>query len=243
MITYSLEVALKITPLQFWHAGSGLGSAHIHRQILRDGIGRPYMPGSHLKGILRQKCEDLAETLGLPISDPHDVRDLKGFKDPKTTDFHIDRLFGSRYEGGHLFVRPAYWLDDGQTEYYERSSIMEQTRTAMDRALGTAKEQHLFQSEYALGGNFETTISGRHNYLTAEEQKSWPIEYAILIGGLCLLDRMGGDKSHGKGRIETSIQEILFNGTSITKEEALKPLSEKDMPTWVDLLRKELYGD
>ena len=138
MIMYSLEVNFKITPLQFWHVGAGLGSAHIHRKILRDGIGRPYIPGSHLKGILRQKCEDLAETLGLPIVDPNAKEDLKGFIDPKTTIFLIDRLFGSRYEGEHLFVRPAYWLDDGQTEYYERSFIMEQARTAMDRALGTA---------------------------------------------------------------------------------------------------------
>ncbi|OGP49134.1 MAG: hypothetical protein A2Y79_11045 [Deltaproteobacteria bacterium RBG_13_43_22] len=239
MILYNLMVNLKIVPVQFWHIGSGLGRAYINRLILKDGLNRPYIPGSHLKGILRQRCEDLAETFGFAVSDPHDESNISVFNDSKTTLFLIERLFGSRYEGEKLFFKPAYWSANDLNEWYQRVNIIEQTRTAMDRALGTSKQKHLFSSEYVLGGSLQTTIIGRHSYLTSERPGEWPIEYAILIGGLLSLDRMGGDKTHGKGSIKTEIKEILFNDVSIDTERALEPLLEKELPFWVDLLRKD----
>lgn len=243
MIDYQLDVKIKINPTSFWHIGSGLGHAGLHRLALKDGLNRPYISGSHLKGILRQSCEDLAETIGLDTVSPHRIDKIEGFTSSQKTPFIIDRLFGSRFEGGKLFCRPAYWTGNVQETFYEKAHIKVQARTAIDRALQTSKAKHLFQTEYVHRGFFSTTISGRHKFLTVEQKGDWPIEYALLLGGLCILDRMGGDRTHGKGRIVIEIEEILYNGEVLAMKTCLAPLAERDMSLWINLQREELYGE
>jgi len=242
MIDYHLDINIKIIPTHPWHIGSGLGRADLNRLTIKDGLNRPYIPGSHLKGILRQSCENLATTIGLDVVSPHQRDHLASFTGSRDTIFIIDRLFGSRFEGGKLFCRSAYWSEDAEKAFYERAHITSQTRTAIDRALQTSKEKHLFQTEYVHGGFFSTTISGRHNFLTSEQKGDWPVEYALLLGGLCLLDRMGGDKTHGKGQISIVIDEIRFNGEIVSLEAALEPLVEEEMSLWIIMQREELYG-
>lgn len=241
MIDYHLDIKIKIIPSHSWHIGSGMGRADVNRLTLKDGLNRPYIPGSHLKGILRQSCENLAETIGLDVVSPHQTDHVESFTSSQKTIYIIDRLFGSRFEGGKLFCRSTYWSGDAETTFYERAHITAQPRTAIDRALQTSKAKHLFQTEYVHDGFFSTCITGRHSCLTVVQEGDWPLEYALLLGGLCLLDRMGGDKTHGKGRIEIVIDEILFNGEVVSLETALEPLAEEEMSLWISMQREELY--
>ena len=62
-----------------WHIGSGTGRGLIDnavrlKRIWRDGkfILLPALPGSTIKGVLRQECERIAELFGQKWIDPHD---------------------------------------------------------------------------------------------------------------------------------------------------------------------------
>ena len=45
-----------------FHCGTGIRSGLIDRTIVRDSAGFLYVPGSTLKGVLREYCEQLARS-------------------------------------------------------------------------------------------------------------------------------------------------------------------------------------
>ena len=212
---HTIRIELGLQFQSKWHIGSGEGSLLTDRLIRRDARNWPYIPGSTLKGVIRESCEKLSRTLGFPDpGDPHN-RELThpdAFRPLKKIDSFVEAIFGNNYEGGKLFFRDAR-LETGPL--YPSST---QSRTCLDRMLGTAKEKHLFTIEYALPANFKTTVCGNHQdllYLTEEDP---PFAYCLLIAGILKVDRLGGDKSTGKGRVKMSMSSILYNGREIPLE-------------------------
>ncbi|CAN2041386.1 CRISPR-associated RAMP protein [Candidatus Magnetomoraceae bacterium gMMP-15] len=220
---HQIKLDLTISFTSKWHSGSGEGSLILDRLVRKDARNRPYIPGSTLKGVVRESCEKLSRTLNFPApTDPHqtDLKDFESLKSP------IDRIFGNRYESADLFFRNARLIDEPPYGH-----LKEQTRICRYRKLGTAKEQHLFSTEYTVPMDFKTRIDGYHRDLISLEENDPPYAYCLLIAGIMTVDRLGGDKSTGNGQVKISVDSIEYNGKLI------------DLETIFEYLDSELYWE
>src|SRR6266566_6481744 len=107
-----------------FHFGTGIRAGLIDRTIVRDGDGYLYVPGSTFKGVLRERCEQLArlfeeldEDMRDLIASPHeeDVA-LRGLGQKITM---ITRIFGSHNHPGRLYFEDAHQTNDAKREYDE----------------------------------------------------------------------------------------------------------------------------
>ena len=103
---HHITIDLKIAFDSKWHCGSGEGGLLTDRLISRDSRDRPYIPGSTLKGVVRESCEKLSRSLGFPDPcDPHkeDLVVNPGIFLPLSeARSPVDRVFGNKYEEGRL---------------------------------------------------------------------------------------------------------------------------------------------
>ena len=227
-----------------WHVGSGFGTATIDRLVRRRGPQKmPFVPGSQLKGVLRHHCERLAATLDCPVVPPHalearPVELIDNFQPLSVSKLLIDRLFGTRFEGGCLFV------DDVESADAVKWDDRSHARTSIDRVTGTARDATLFVSEVVIGGGraLSGRIQARHpaGALT-QLSNGFPYEYALLIAGLLTLDALGGNKSTGLGRCEVKIEDggLKWNDQGIALKEALTSFAEDDWQDMLLLIREE----
>jgi hypothetical protein len=173
--------------------------------------------------VIRESCEKLARTLGFPEpSDPHQTRltHPATFAPLSRVTSPVDAIFGNRYEEGGLFFRDACLTSE---PVYDHRF---QTRVCMNKILGTAKEKHLFGSEYALPSEsieepLSSVISGAHRYLLCDSSEDPPLAYCVLVAGILSVDRIGGDKSTGSGSATIVIDAIEYNGQPISAGDVL----------------------
>lgn len=232
-----------------WHVGSGHQSAAAdrlqRRWESRGRDGAPFVPGSQIKGVLRHHCERLAIALGLGVVDPHSGAEsgdrslVTHFRPLATSDLLIDRLFGNRYQGECLFFTnalPATSIPVNPT--------MVAARTAIDRATGTVREQHLFTTEMVEKGiSLQGGIRARHpRGVLTQDEDGFPYEYALLVAGLLSMETLGGGRSVGLGRCEVSLEPDSFrwNDQVITLDDALRSFKEPDWDEMLKLLRENL---
>lgn len=224
MKMHRISLDLEIKFGSRWHAGTGEGSMTINRIFRRDSANLPYIPGSTLKGIVRESCERLCHILGFP--EPHDPHSTKlrekgmfGPIDKLTTP--VDALFGNKFESGEIFFRDVRLNQNAVPE-----KTCEISRTSMYRGLRTVREGHLFTSEYAGEECFRTTIDGFHRQLLATAPSDIPFAYCLLMAGIMNIDRIGAEKSTGCGVVDISITRAEYNGSAIKTEEIFDYLDE-----------------
>ncbi len=149
-----LELSYRLQLMGRWHFGSGLERGTLDRAILRDGRGVPYIPGSHLKGRLREAVEWICRILKLPVFEPHSLDDesARRFALPQASGNPVERLFGARDREGSLIVGHAH--PDGtraQKLLASPDALLPLRRVSMDRGLGRARDRRLFYTEYGYG--------------------------------------------------------------------------------------------
>ncbi len=228
-----------------WHVGSGYRSAATDRLLQRTGglHGTPFVPGSLIKGVLRHTCERLAQMLGLPAVDPHattadqQAHLVQHFSPLHQTELIIDRLFGNRYQGECLFVENASLNPTSEIPSSSaQPDTMVRSRTAIDRATRTVKEQHLFTTELAAPTRLCGTIRARHPAgILSQEDGGFPYEYALLVAGLSTIDAVGGDKSTGLGRCTIDVDEVRWNTQPISLDTCLTSFAD---PEWAVMLEE-----
>ncbi|MFW5961165.1 MAG: RAMP superfamily CRISPR-associated protein [Desulfohalobiaceae bacterium] len=202
---HQINIDLEIIFPGKWHSGSGEGGFLTDRLVRLDSRKKPYVPASTLRGVVREQCERLSRTLGLPdCSNPHS-RDAGWHQPWSDLRSPVDQLFGTKCVSSTLFFQDAR-MDEGLL-----FPTMTISRTAMYRALGTGRDKHLFQTEYANPAVLHTKIRGWHQELTAMDEKSLPIAYVLLLLALQSVDRLGGDKSTGKGSCELQVKNVVYN--------------------------------
>jgi CRISPR/Cas system CSM-associated protein Csm3 (group 7 of RAMP superfamily) len=202
---HQISIDLEIILSGKWHSGSGEGGFLTDRLIRRDSRNRPYVPASTLRGVVREQCERLSRTLGLPeCSDPHS-RDGTWHQHVSHLWSPVDRLFGTKYTPSTLYFQ------DAKMQEQPLVSTMTISRTAMYRVLGTGRDKHLFQTEYANSAVLGTKIRGWHEDLATLDEESLPVDYVLLLLGLQSVDRLGGDKSTGKGSCEIQVNNVVYN--------------------------------
>lgn len=224
---HRIQLELTIPMGGRWHAGSGEGNLLTDRLVRRDARNRPYIPGSTVKGVIRESCERLSRLLGFPEpSDPHqrNIRQTGTFDAFDETDSPVDRIFGTKRIPGELFFRDARPPDAPGFPSFSRNRI------ARYRALGTTRHGHLFSTEYAPETALHTKVDGWHQNLVSMDEEYPPFAYCLLMAGILAVDRVGGDKSTGSGWLAPSIAitSAFYNGAEIQLDDIFELLDPAD---------------
>ena len=203
-----------------FHCGTGLRAGLIHRTVQRDADGWLVIPGSTIKGVVRDGCERVARLFDLEVSNPHAPRDLEEFKPPASP---LVALFGSRTRPGTLFFDDATlteeWRalfqderDSQRTPTFQRWQVQERTQVSLGRLTRTAQPGRLFTSEHGIPGlTFEGEIAGVITDYSTEVGKP-SLALILLLAGLQLVDCLGGNRSAGAGRCWLEIGSLTVNG-------------------------------
>lgn len=236
-ISYDLVFA---TP---FHCGTGIREGLIDRTIVEDNHGYLYVPATTFKGIAREHCEQLArfyagsDTLADRIGSPHD-------KDAALYDLGgaitmITRIFGSPMYPGTLYFDDARQNETEQERYNSQDKdgvrryldIQKDvyTQVRLDRPTRTAVEGALYTSEFgARGLAFHGNITGSLTCFAIDQQDASKPTYSLLLllAGLRFIERLGGNKSTGKGQCECKITEVRMNGDEVSWQRWFDDLSQ-----------------
>lgn len=239
--------------LQFesaFHFGTGLRSGIVHRLVARDPDGYVYVPGSTLKGVLRERCEQLASLFDIPVIRPHqeDWHEANG----SDVDL-VARIFGTRFVPGQLYFDDAQ-LIQSQRDWFKpphqdpkmqrayKSSYRDwqterRTQVSMSRATRTAEQEHLYTSEYGRSDLlFQGQIAGRLEgtpLFYNDDCGTFPL--LMLVVSMLSLDHIGGSNSTGAGRITCEIDAISVDDQECPLEQLLDDLPALEL---YDELRK-----
>jgi Uncharacterized protein predicted to be involved in DNA repair (RAMP superfamily) len=244
-----LQLDYQLTFHTPFHFGTGLAEGIVDRSVQRDAAGYIYVPGSTLKGVVREHCEQLARFFNpgdQRTTSPHDT--ANALQDLYSETTLITHIFGSQHHPGLLFFDNAYQTDeelelyngangDDNHDNYKDLQTSIYTQVRLERLTRTAVPGALYTSEF---GNkdflFEGTLSGWLADCTPIGQiPDLSQELLLLLAGLLLVDRLGGNKSAGKGACTLDIVHLTVNGQA------------KDRTAWeswldaLDVLGKESY--
>lgn len=203
------EIPLEIEFLSDWHVGSGLGDGAIADAILnRDINGIPYIPGSAVKGALREGAWRLA------IADKEHLENLVDFlfgtAQPDKTSNQSGRLFASE---ARLRADVYAWLES--LEGWQRKDfVRDMTILRFQTRLDARKmvEPHTLRSiECGIPGLAFTATLAADVPPAAED---WLKGYLAAI--CACVKSIGGHRARGLGRLRLKLAdsdgEVAFPG-------------------------------
>lgn len=227
-ISYDL---LFLTP---FHCGTGLSSSALDRTVIRDAQNYLYVPGSTIKGAVRETCERLERSYqpdDLPdyesVASPHDTE--RALYDLGTRSTMTARIFGSRSNPGLLHFEDArqneeqkrYYKSGDASDRYKRAQTDDYTQVRMNRLTRTAVPGALYSSEFGVKGlSFKGAIAGwlRCQPLEGAEEDGPTYSLLLLLAGLHLIESIGGNKSTGKGLCSCQITSVTLNSVAYARE-------------------------
>jgi CRISPR-associated RAMP protein (TIGR02581 family) len=239
--TLTAQTALRIG------AGRATGVTGTDLPVVRDALGKPYIPGSSFKGALRAYVESLVR--GVSSSRKAACNPVGGEADwclsrpGELTDQQVEaetclvcRVFGSHWLAARVSIRDlpvdeTLWY--GQFEY--RNGV------AIDRDTEAAAGQLLY--------DFEVVPAGTrfHCRIVAENMEPWQL--GLLAAGLRPFEQgdaaLGGARSRGlgvvkidwKSRTRTDAGNLL---EVLVGEQEPAEITGEDMKAWIGALRGEL---
>jgi CRISPR/Cas system CSM-associated protein Csm3 (group 7 of RAMP superfamily) len=205
-----IHLKYTLTFLTPFHFGTGLRAGLLDRTVVRDSGEYLYVPGSTLKGTVREHCERLARLYENSASDERArVVDLYNEKQVlwglSQTSGMITRIFGSQQHPGHLFFNDAHQSpetralfdaagqedQDAEGKYkqedqdaegkYKNAQTDIYTQVRLDRPTRTAVSGALFTSEFGIRNfAFEGSIEGWLECTPIESIPQGPT-YSLLL--------------------------------------------------------------
>ena len=229
--TDRIEIEYTLTFATLFHCGTGIREGLVDRTVVRNNQGYLYVPGSTFKGVLRERCEQLARTFiqdkqeKQRIGNPHDAEVALLNLGRKPT--MITRIFGAQNVPGSLFFDDALQSEEDtqiESDQYKELQVGVYTQVRIDRPTHTAVPGALYTSEFGTKDTvFNGTIQGWLSCIpivssgvTIERIPHTELDptYSslLLLAGLQLVDRVGGNKSTGKGQCECKITRVAMRG-------------------------------
>ncbi len=205
LATIDLPIAVHMrSPL---HVGTGCARALLDRTVVRDRNGNVYLPGSALKGRVRDACERLAKHYNIEVCNAPNATHMCRIGNPCL----VCRLFGGPgresglvIDNGHLSQEWAEMTNRGFGQMESR------TQVEISRSRGVASEGWLFTSEFAVEGLvFHGAISGQLELTPVVEDTRLYCELLLLLGGLRLVECLGGGNSRGIGTCRIELPDVF----------------------------------
>ncbi|MCL4298479.1 MAG: hypothetical protein KJ077_22270 [Anaerolineae bacterium] len=237
LVVEQVNISYTLTFESPFHFGTGLRNGLIHRTIVRDRDEYLYVPGSTLKGVLRDRCEQIARSFELRANEPHSEVSARTEANTKNPDI-IVRIFGSRFLPSQLYFDDAM-MHKKDKAYFEASTptrsntgkykirqVEQRTQVSLSRFTRTAKPGHLYTSEYGIYQlRFEGHVYGLLGGYSLEEGRPGTHPLLLLLAGLASISEIGGNKSSGAGRVSCKIADtVTINGAEINLNVILEQL-------------------
>jgi len=244
-IPISIEYRLKFeTP---FHIGTGRGAGLIDKLVRRDGKGFLYIPGSMMKGYIRENAERLLN-IGL-------------FKYVEYENCYHE-LFGEAGKEGTLFFdslkmikeQRDFFCDndrDDSASGYKYMQIQIRTGNKINRKVGRAEEKMLFSQECGIFQKpkplcFEGIIWGVISDETrlfledwAPSVASFPPELFLLYCALKMTDKVGAGKTTGFGKCQLTINKMLVGEEDVSEPDYKRIETLKEALNTSEELRME----
>lgn len=229
MRTERITIGYRLTFESAFHFGTGLRGGLVDRLVARDTEGFLYVPGSTLKGALRERCEQLAELFNLQATSPH----IEAWREANRQDPDIvARIFGTRFLPGSVYFDDAQMVEedralfevDGEERKAEFRAWQTEQRTqvAISRRTRTAQHGMLYTSEYGVRDlRFQGWITGLLKGFPLGEIEQGTYSLLLLLVGLKSLIHLGGSKSAGAGQVKSEVTNCQINDEFIDADELL----------------------
>ena len=234
-----VQIDYKLTFDAPFHLGTGITAGQIDRTVIRSADNLLYVPASTFKGVLREHCEQLYRFYQpeAQVASPHNaLAALTEYGNPPTL---ISRIFGSRLYPGGLRFNDAALDEDALKDFKENQEMQTSvaTQVRIDRLTRTAADEALYTSEFGIRAlAFQGRIKGPlhctaiQSLASAEQGDDTPTptySLLLLLASLLLLERLGGNKSTGKGQCNCVITEIKLDK---------QPCYEEQWNSWLEHL-------
>jgi CRISPR-associated RAMP protein (TIGR02581 family) len=245
------------------HIGAGKSAALVGSDlpVLRDAAGRPLVPGSSLRGILRSGVEALCGTLDLDsrlarVDDDPDLPDE--VVDQWNAMGVVDRMFGriAKVRGDFSYASRLQLSDchctgtavededavEGEVEVEGEVHVELRDGVAINRELRTAADSAKFDVEVVPAG---TRFRGSVKMTNPDEY-----EIGLLAQALWMLDQgmllLGGKSARGLGWMKvrvgspqvTTARSLLDRGGAAPKEDAKPKPVDHHLASYLEALRK-----
>ncbi|HEY8460203.1 MAG TPA: RAMP superfamily CRISPR-associated protein [Blastocatellia bacterium] len=188
------------------------------RRVGEPGRQEPIVPGSTLKGKLRNECERILASLNYPIClAPRAETMCPHHPNLKGSTCAVCRLFGGPSRRSRLFFGDARARNEELAPYLTRA----QAGVSLSRKRRTAEDDRLYLIERGVeGAVYEGRIDG---YLDDDRSGA---ELALLCAALERLYVVGGSKSRGSGWLKVEIAAVALDGQTLSAERRKKMLEE-----------------
>ena len=225
---YHIRINLTLNSEMPLHIGTGLGVIGVvDKGVNRDQDGNVFIPGSSIKGRLRYHFIQLYDSFIGSIAHNGSKFCLN---DMIQDCCPVCQIFGSRFhQGRFIFANATSEYPEIKSieinrshEIFRKFQTIVRRHNKISRRRKTAEEKHLFALEAAVPKlAYSTSIDGTLTLSPGES--SAPKEVALLLASIKMLEKLGGGKSRGLGRVKAEI-EATVNGTSHNFSELLKSL-------------------
>lgn len=190
----------------------GYGNGNLNQLTVRNSKGQLILSASSIKGRLRYHASQFVDLLNRHSRKPRG-------------EAVIGELFGNYKQQGALYFEDATLLgfEDDHGFFSEvRSGVKISRRT------GSQVKKHLhFYEVIPAGLAFETEIEGAID-------STCKTTLVTLLAAIRLMDKIGSKKSSGLGRIDSHIQTMTYDGSSLTSAEVGAVLEQR---------MSELFGE
>lgn len=214
-----------VTPL---HIGSGrpeVELGEVDLPVLTDPDGRPYVPGSSLKGRVRTEAERIARQKGMNVCKPPDVKNMCGSLKRNPDDFCICcRIFGTAGDisvASKVKFRDAYPMSKVET-------LLERAGIAIDRDKGSVARGALY--------TIQAVPAGVHFSLEIVCENMSEDELRLLKAALKSVEdsALGGSSTRGFGKVKIKIDAVSERTAGFyLGEEEEKVLSGDELQRWL----------
>jgi CRISPR/Cas system CSM-associated protein Csm3 (group 7 of RAMP superfamily) len=207
--------------------GIGIDRTTIRRRLF--GVAaplEPVIPGSTVKGKIRDHCERIVLTLGgqvclAPSAETMCPHNKTRVKNPPCA---ICKVFGGPSNKSQLFFSDAV-ADISQFD--PRFATRAQAGVSLSRKRRTAEDERLFHLERAIEGlTYRGSISG---YLAGEASP----QIALVIASFERLVAIGGSKSRGAGWTIANVTKTSLDDVELS-EEQLEEIRSKGLKAWIE---------
>ena len=230
--------------------------------VARDGLNRPFIPGSSFRGVLRSGLESMLRGLDAPeirVCDPFEkgdkspdqscsdrtntrrqkakdagetITETRAFELAWDSSCEVCRLFGQLFLASRVRIADLSLTTDG-TRTYVRDGV------GLDRDLRTAANGILY--------DFEAVPAGARFRLRMEVENAEPHEMGLLLTGLDLFDQgflaVGGKSARGLGlaRIE-GVEITRRTAQDFFTGKATEPLAAEELDALRAAARERYVG-
>lgn len=198
---FRIQVSLEIQET-FHIAGSGRTLALVDLTVELDERGRPYIPGSSVKGRVRAYAERLMRTAGLQVCSPPVPDQMCPHTDIDGEDEYCPAccIFGSPWVSSRVHFSNFYLADDNDFILQTRQGI------GVGRTLGTVVEEKLYYWE-AVGSATKSEPLSFNGEISGTGERS---EIGWILAAFRMMSSIGGQKARGMGRVRAKIGRVLF---------------------------------